>query len=328
MPEEKKLAKNVYLFREGDTSDSMYIIKSGELVVTKTKGNSEVILAEIHAGSMVGEMALFDNKPRSANVKAIKDSEVMILPYESLNKQLEQLPVWVKSIIKKLNDNIRDSNKKIKVLETITNEDERFPPHILNKYLSILVLVCHKYGKLEPNGGLSFSKAVLLEYTVQVFQEAANKMQSVLNALSELGHLTQADPSVANPKIINVNPAKLSDFVSWYKSWLFDQDKGQLQPLSDFEIKILNGLLHFARKSTPDQNGLCKFNLVDVQNNSAQELGFFLKINDEISLTTKRYLSERIPEGSDLYIITDRAIVEPLASNWAQVNEIKKRLAL
>ncbi len=67
MAEQKKIAKDTYLFRDGDAPDAMYIIKSGTFAVTKTKGNSEIVLAEINAGAMVGEMALFDNKPRSAN---------------------------------------------------------------------------------------------------------------------------------------------------------------------------------------------------------------------------------------------------------------------
>ena len=89
----KKINKDMYLFREGDAPDAMYIVKSGTLAVTKTKGNTEVVLAEIKPGSMVGEMALFDNKPRSANVKATSETEVIALPYESLNKQLDGLPV-------------------------------------------------------------------------------------------------------------------------------------------------------------------------------------------------------------------------------------------
>jgi CRP-like cAMP-binding protein len=324
--EEKKIAKNVYLFREGDAPDAMYIVKSGEFVVTKTKGNSEVVLADIQPGSMVGEMALFDSKPRSANVKALKDSEVMILPYESLNKQLELLPVWVKSIIKKLNENIREANKKIKILETVQNEEDRFPPHIVNKYISILNLVCNKYGKPEANGAVGVSSVLLRNYTIQIFQEATNKMQSVVTALTDLGYLIQEDRGDGSQKIINAKPSELFEFVDWYNEWLFELEKKRLQSLTDTEVKILNGLLHFAKKTEPNSKGLHKVDLTDVQNDSMRELGFLLKIDDVNPLATKEYISERILDDKGTYLMVEISKVEPMAKNWTLVNNLKKKL--
>ncbi len=67
----RKLAKNEILFREGDPSDAMYVIKSGRIAITKAKGSGEIILAEKVGGEMLGEMAFFDSKPRSAGAKAV-----------------------------------------------------------------------------------------------------------------------------------------------------------------------------------------------------------------------------------------------------------------
>ena len=66
----KKLEKGQLLFREGDPSDAMYVIKKGKITITKTKGDSEVELASMGPGQMFGEMAFFDQKPRSANARA------------------------------------------------------------------------------------------------------------------------------------------------------------------------------------------------------------------------------------------------------------------
>ncbi|MFZ4403315.1 MAG: cyclic nucleotide-binding domain-containing protein [Pseudobdellovibrionaceae bacterium] len=176
MAEGKKVTKDTYLFREGDAPDAMYILKTGALAITKTKGNSEVILAELGPGAMLGEMALFDRKPRSANVKALKESEVIALPYDSLTSQMDQLPVWVKAVLKNLNENLREANKKIKILETPVQEEERFPAHVINKDISIINLVGHRYGKSNEQGQVSFSSDLIRNYTIQIFQEATNKM--------------------------------------------------------------------------------------------------------------------------------------------------------
>ncbi|WII71116.1 cyclic nucleotide-binding domain-containing protein [Bdellovibrio sp. 22V] len=326
MAEAKKVAKDTYLFRDGDAPDAMYIIKSGAFAVTKTKGTSEVVLAEINAGAMVGEMALFDNKPRSANVKATKDSEVIALPYESLTKQMEQLPVWVRAIMKTLNENLREANKKIKILENSNPDEERFPPHIVNKYISILNLVGHKYGKQEEGGGVSFSSVLLRNYTIQIFQEATNKMQSVVNALTDLEYVVQEDRGDGTQKIINQKPQELFQFVDWYNDWLFKQEKDRLPALTDAEVKVLNGILLFARRVEPNNKGFRKVNLNDVQNESMKETGNLIRAEDVNPLIEKKYLTEKIMDEQGVYIMMALEDVEPLARNWTIVNNLKRKL--
>nr|WP_295900768.1 cyclic nucleotide-binding domain-containing protein [uncultured Bdellovibrio sp.] len=326
MAEAKKIAKDTYLFRDGDAPDAMYIIKSGTFAVTKTKGTSEVVLAEINAGAMVGEMALFDNKPRSANVKATKDSEVIALPYESLTKQMDQLPVWVRAIMKTLNENLREANKKIKILENANPDEERFPPHIVNKYISILNLVGHKYGKPEEGGGVSFSSVLLRNYTIQIFQEATNKMQSVVNALTDLGYIVQEDRGDGTQKIINSKPQELFSFVDWYNEWLFKQEKDRLPALTDAEVKVLNGILLFARRVEPNNKGFRKVNLNDVQNESMKETGNLIRSDDVNPLIEKKYLTEKIMDEQGVYIMISLEDVESLARNWTIVNNLKRKL--
>lgn len=326
MAEAKKIAKDTYLFRDGDAPDAMYIIKSGTFAVTKTKGTSEVVLAEINAGAMVGEMALFDNKPRSANVKAIKDAEVIALPYESLTKQMEQLPVWVRAIMKTLNENLREANKKIKILENANPDEERFPPHIVNKYISILNLVGHKYGKSEEGGGVSFSSVLLRNYTIQIFQEATNKMQSVVNALTDLGYVVQEDRGDGTQKIINAKPQELFSFVDWYNDWLFKQEKDRLPALTDSEVRVLNGILLFARRVEPNNKGFRKVNLNDVQNESMKETGNLIRAEDVNPLIEKKYLTEKIMDEQGVYIMIALEDVESLARNWTIVNNLKRKL--
>ena len=48
----------------------MFLVRKGELQVFVTQGSKEVNLAVVGAGGMIGEMALFDQKPRSASVRA------------------------------------------------------------------------------------------------------------------------------------------------------------------------------------------------------------------------------------------------------------------
>lgn len=326
MAEGKKVLKDTYLFREGDPPDAMYIVKAGAFVITKTKGTSEIVLAEIAPGAMVGEMALFDMKPRSANVKASKDAEVIALPYDSLTKQLDSLPVWVRAIMKTLNENLREANKKIKILENANPDEERFPPHIVNKYISILNLVGHRYGKQDENGAVAFSSVLLRNYTIQIFQEATNKMQTVVGALTELGYVSQEDRGDGSQKITNLRPTELFSFVDWYNDWLFKQEKDRMPSLTDTEVRILNGILLFASKVEPNAKGLRKVNLNDVQNESMKETGNLIRADDVNPLIEKKYLSEKIMDEQGVYIMVGLEDVVPYARNWELVNNLKRKL--
>src|SRR5260221_13187581 len=68
--EVKDVGAGQKLFSEGDFGDAMYVLKQGVLEIFKKDLLGDVRIAEIRPGGLVGEMALVDGKPRSANVRA------------------------------------------------------------------------------------------------------------------------------------------------------------------------------------------------------------------------------------------------------------------
>jgi CRP/FNR family cyclic AMP-dependent transcriptional regulator len=113
MPEFLKVNKDMYLFEEGDEPDAMYIVKSGQISLFISDGTNQKVVATASPGQLIGEMALFDKKPRSATAKAVVISEVVKLPYAQLNKDLTKMPEWVQAILKKMVEKIREANNKI-----------------------------------------------------------------------------------------------------------------------------------------------------------------------------------------------------------------------
>jgi len=67
--EKRSFDPNEEIFAEGDTGDGVYIILDGKVrVIIFTSDFKEIILGELEAGQIFGEMALIDDKPRSASV--------------------------------------------------------------------------------------------------------------------------------------------------------------------------------------------------------------------------------------------------------------------
>lgn len=106
------IKKDQLLFEEGDMPDSMYIVRSGQFVIFIREGDIEKEVALAGPGNLIGEMALFDKKLRSASARATTDSSVVVLPYSQLEKQLETLPEWVRITMKTLSEKLRTTNKK------------------------------------------------------------------------------------------------------------------------------------------------------------------------------------------------------------------------
>ena len=319
----KKLEPGHYLFREGDPPDCMYVIKTGKLTVVKSKANSEIVLAEIGPGAMVGEMAFFDDKPRSASVKAVKESEVIILPYKALRAQFASFPEWAKAIMRTVNTSLRNANMRLKELESTKGEsDEMFPPHLVTRLISILNLIGQRYGKQEPEG-LVVPGGVLRNYTIQIFQEPTHKMQKMMNALMEIELMKVEEIGDGKQKIVIFKPDLLFQFVEWYNDWLFKQEKERIL-IKEEELKILKAALHFAKKGTPDVKGFVKVSLTDIQNESMKELGTLIKVEEFIPVIEKKLMTDQMMEPNGVFSSVNTVDMEKVVPFWSIIYSLKK----
>jgi CRP-like cAMP-binding protein/sugar phosphate isomerase/epimerase len=70
--EQKILEANQSIFNEGDEGDGAYYIVDGKVkALTSSTDYKEIVLAELDNGEIFGEMALIDDKPRSASIVAV-----------------------------------------------------------------------------------------------------------------------------------------------------------------------------------------------------------------------------------------------------------------
>lgn len=110
-----KLTANQVLLKEGEHSHSMYWVQNGQLVVTKKRGSEDVILGHIYSGELVGEISFLDAEPRSATVKAVTDSELIMIPQETIDGIFKTQPKWLEILVKTLAERLRKANARIKV---------------------------------------------------------------------------------------------------------------------------------------------------------------------------------------------------------------------
>ncbi|HEX7180224.1 MAG TPA: patatin-like phospholipase family protein [Thermoanaerobaculia bacterium] len=69
--------------REGEEGDSLYLVVTGRLAILRELENAEdLLLAEVGRGESFGEISILTGKPRSATVRALRDSVLARLPRE------------------------------------------------------------------------------------------------------------------------------------------------------------------------------------------------------------------------------------------------------
>lgn len=117
MAELREIAKDTIVFLEGEIPDNMYVVKSGKFEIIKNINGTDTKVSEVNQGELIGEMALFDLKPRSATIKAIEDSVVVVLPYVNLLDQMDKLPEWVKVVMRTLSEKLRITTERLLIAE-------------------------------------------------------------------------------------------------------------------------------------------------------------------------------------------------------------------
>jgi CRP-like cAMP-binding protein len=92
MTDTVRFKKGATIIHEGTTGSNAYLVLSGSVEVYKKVGDEKLVLSRLVKGNIFGEMSLVDDKPRSATIVALEDTEVRILSRERFESMLCRYP--------------------------------------------------------------------------------------------------------------------------------------------------------------------------------------------------------------------------------------------
>lgn len=89
------------VIQRGASDRTLYLVAAGmlEVGVTQVDGVSMTSLARISTGSILGEQSFFDSQPRSANVWAVADGTLLLLPYDRFAEFGESEPALARDFL-------------------------------------------------------------------------------------------------------------------------------------------------------------------------------------------------------------------------------------
>ena len=90
--QEKRFANGQEVFKEGDTGDGVYVVKEGQVQISSLVGNNvRHVFSEVKPGEFFGEMAVLENKPRSASAVAVGETEVYFIGSAGRNAEIGRI---------------------------------------------------------------------------------------------------------------------------------------------------------------------------------------------------------------------------------------------
>ena len=109
--QERRLAAGEVLFEQGDSGDTMYLVAEGTVNI-HLPGDpaTRVSLADLTMGKYFGEVALFDDKPRSASAQAKTETVLLELGRNVLTTYLERRPRAAMAILRTMAERLRQTN--------------------------------------------------------------------------------------------------------------------------------------------------------------------------------------------------------------------------
>lgn len=183
---ERELAAGEVLVAEGEPALDLYIVRDGTLEVTKLGDGRDVAIGEIGTGEVIGEVALFDELPRSATVRASEPCSVYVMRFHDLRpssslmarSSLDPRPkpvrraysLLLENLASVLADRLRQSNEQLREL---AKQREAVGSFIVR----IMLLVClytFLLSGLEYLGDRAPANSTLVSLPVQLIFAAGS----------------------------------------------------------------------------------------------------------------------------------------------------------
>ncbi len=112
----KKFPAGTTLFHEGDRGEEMFIIQSGRVKISKKIRGVEKTLATLDKGEFFGEMAILNDKPRSASAETLDESEMLVIDRKTFEDMLRGNVEIAIRFIKRIAERLRETDEQMESL--------------------------------------------------------------------------------------------------------------------------------------------------------------------------------------------------------------------
>jgi CRP/FNR family transcriptional regulator, cyclic AMP receptor protein len=102
------------IFREGDSGDTCYLLRTGAVVLTREHQDGRMVaLAELRAGALFGELAMFRGETRSATAEAVEPTSAVALLASDIQRCIKRNPDLALKLLASLAERVSRTNERL-----------------------------------------------------------------------------------------------------------------------------------------------------------------------------------------------------------------------
>ena len=102
------------IFREGDVGDTCYLLRSGSIVLTREHQDGRMVaLAELHAGMLFGELAMFRGETRSATAEVVEPAGAVALLAADMQRLIRGNPDIAGKLLAALAERVSTTTERL-----------------------------------------------------------------------------------------------------------------------------------------------------------------------------------------------------------------------
>jgi len=106
---ERRFAAGTQIVREGDSGDGVYIVKDGLVEISGLiTADIQRVFRQLGPGEIFGEMAVVEDRPRSATARALKDTELYFIPRDDMLALLQRSPAVAFNVLEEISHRLRE----------------------------------------------------------------------------------------------------------------------------------------------------------------------------------------------------------------------------
>ncbi len=176
---EQKFAAGAEIFKEGSNGDGVYAVKEGLVEISGRVGQEvRLVFSQVEPGEIFGEMAVIENKPRSAWAVARADTTVYFIPRAEMLSLVEHSPALAMALLRDISHRLREFNRQYlnEVIQTerlaVIGRFARSIVHDLKNPLNII--------------GLTAEMAGMEKATLEMRQQAKERIRKQVDRISDL----------------------------------------------------------------------------------------------------------------------------------------------
>jgi CRP-like cAMP-binding protein len=110
----RRFAANHIIFREGDESDTCYVVSTGHARAVREHPDGRTIsLAHFGPGDIFGELAMFDDERRSATIETLDDVEAVAILGADMRRLIREHPDLAVKLVISLGRRLRETNERL-----------------------------------------------------------------------------------------------------------------------------------------------------------------------------------------------------------------------